>query len=121
MNDMDRLVEDWKQHRKKLAEMENELIDTHMSFLRRIARHYLDKGHKVYFERMSYCHWGECGFGDLYVAADTDNDIPQEFWSFVFQKDKDFDIRRERHLVEITPENLDAIEYGRSEFDLGLK
>ncbi len=61
------LEQDWDARRKELSERELALVKEYLGFLRHVARTCLLQGWKVRFRPNRVVHWGEGGFGTLFV------------------------------------------------------
>jgi len=74
---LQRLEGDWKEVCVTLDEQERALVETYLRFLRRVAQAYLEKGCRVWFRPNQVTHWGEGGFGNLFILLPTDELEPQ--------------------------------------------
>jgi len=64
---LQRLERDWKDVCETLAEQEWALVETYIGFLRRVAQACLERGWRVWFRPNLVTHWGEGGFGSLFI------------------------------------------------------
>jgi hypothetical protein len=58
---------EWKEVSKTLDEQERAFVETYVGFLRRAAHACLEKGWRVWFRPNRVTHWGEGGFGSLFI------------------------------------------------------
>ncbi len=105
------LEQDWDTTRKDLSDRERALVEVYLGFLRRVARTCLLKGWKVRFRPNRVVHWGEGGFGALFVLVPGETEqlsrpnLPSEV-RFVGQPSAEY----ERAEV-VTLDTLDRINY----------
>ena len=71
------LEEGWKAVCTTLDEQERTLVETYLGFLRRVAHVCLEKGWRVWFRPNRWTHWGEGGFGSLFILLPTGEPEPQ--------------------------------------------
>jgi len=60
----------WKETKQQFDKLEKELVDCYISFLREVAKTYLQQGRKVFFRENRVVHWGEGNFGTLVIEGD---------------------------------------------------
>lgn len=65
----DKLSELWKKTKDDIDTRENEITNIYISFLRKVAKHYLKLGAKVYFHENTVVHYGEGGFGRMLIES----------------------------------------------------
>ena len=74
---LQRLEGDWKEVSETLDEQEEELVETYIRFLRRVAQACLEKGWRVWFRPNQVTHWGEGGFGSLFILLPEGEQKPR--------------------------------------------
>ena len=105
------LEQDWNATRRDLSDRERALVDVYLGFLRRVARTCLLKGWKVRFRPNRVVHWGEGGFGALFVLLPTQAEslarwnLPSEV-HFVREASTEYE-----RAEEVTLDTLDRINY----------
>jgi hypothetical protein len=105
------LERDWDTTRKELSDRERVLVEVYLVFLRRVARTCLLQGWKVRFRPNRVVHWGEGGFGALFVLVPAQAErlarpkLPREV-HFV----REASTEHER-AEEVTLDTLDRINY----------
>jgi len=105
------LEQDWDTTRKELSDRERALVEVYLGFLRRVARACLLKGWKVRFRPNQVVHWGEGGFGALFVLAPAQGErlprtnLPSEV-HFVRKASTEYE-----RAEEVTLDTLDRINY----------
>ncbi len=108
---IDLLERDWDATRKELSDRERALVEVYLAFLRHVARTCLLQEWKVRFRPNRVVHWGEGGFGTLFVLlpAQAENlprwNLPSEV-RFVREPSTEYE-----HAEEVTVETLDRISY----------
>jgi hypothetical protein len=106
-----RLEQDWDATRRQLSDRERGLVEVYLGFLRHVARTCLLQGWKVRFRPNRVVHWGEGGFGTLFVLLPSQAEsrpwpkLPSEV-RFVTEPCKEYE-RSE----EVTLETLHRIDY----------
>jgi hypothetical protein len=73
---LQRLEGDWEEVCETLNEQEWALVETYMGFLRRVAQVCLEKGWRVWFRPNQVAHWGEGGFGNLFILLPESEQKP---------------------------------------------
>lgn len=68
---------DWKEVCEALDEQEEALVETYIGFLRRVAQVCLEKGWRVWFRPNQVAHWGEGGFGSLFILLPEGEQKPR--------------------------------------------
>ena len=71
------LEEEWKEVCGTLEEQERALVATYIGFLRRVAQVCLEKGWRVWFRPNQVTHWGEGGFGSLFILLPEGEQKPR--------------------------------------------
>ena len=105
------LERDWDTTRKELSDRERVLGEVYLGFLRRAARTCLLQGWKVRFRPNQVVHWGEGGFGALFVLLPTQAEslarwnLPSEVH---FAGEASMEYERAQ---EVTLDTLDRINY----------
>ncbi len=109
---MQKLKSLWAETKSKFAIHEKELVDCYIVFLREVAKFYLQKGRRVFFEENRFVHWGEGNFGWLVIEGKEEvNEVFGEYISEIQFKPK---ISKEiiKGYTEIKEKNLEDIRYG---------
>lgn len=102
----------WKKTKTRFDSLEKELVDCYIVFLREVAKFYLQKGRRVFFEENRFVHWGEGNFGWLVIEGNEEEDeVFGEYISEIQFKPK---ISKEiiKGYTEIKEKNLEDIRYG---------
>jgi len=102
----------WKKTKTRFDSLEKKLIDCYIAFLREVAKFYLQKGRRVFFEENRFVHWGEGNFGWLVIEGNEEEDeVFGEYISEIQFKPK---ISKEiiKGYTEIKEKNLEDIRYG---------
>lgn len=102
----------WKDTKTRYDKLENELVDCYISFLREVAKYYLQQGRRVLFKENNVVHWGEGNFGWLIIEGREEADeIFEDYISEIQFKPK---ISKEiiKSYIEIKDKNLKDIRYG---------
>lgn len=104
----------WKTTKRRFNEMEKALIDLYMNFLREVAKIYLARGRKVYFRENRHTHWGEGGFGVLYIEGEEN--APDLFSDYVCEVQFFKDLNEvseflKQDLIQVRENNLHSIRY----------
>ncbi|HJY81528.1 MAG TPA: hypothetical protein VKK81_10655 [Candidatus Binatia bacterium] len=78
-----RLEGEWKAVCTTLDEQERALVETYLGFLRHVARTCLERNLRVWFRPNQWTHWGEGGFGNLFILLpkgelEPQADLPSE-------------------------------------------
>ena len=110
---MQNLKSQWKKTQKKFDELEKELVDSYILFLRGVARFYLEQNRRVFFHENNVVHWGEGNFGRLVIEGNEDTyDV---FGDYISEIQFKADISPEiiRGFTEIKNRNLKDIRYGK--------
>ena len=68
---------DWKEVCETLDEQEETLVETYIGFLWRVAQVCLEKGWRVWFRPNQVAHWGEGGFGSLFILLPEGEQKPR--------------------------------------------
>jgi hypothetical protein len=74
---LQRLEGDWKEVSETLDEQEWALVETYIGFLRRVAQACLEKGWRIWFKPNEVTHWGEGGFGRLFILLPEGEQKPR--------------------------------------------
>jgi hypothetical protein len=105
------LEQDWNAARRELSERERGLVEVYLGFLRHVARTCLQQGWKVRFRPNQVVHWGEGGFGALFVLVPAQTErlprpnLPSEV-HFVREASTEYE-----RAEEVTLDTLDRINY----------
>lgn len=105
------LEQGWDATRKDLSDRERALVEAYLGFLRHVARTCLLQGWKVRFRPNRVVHWGEGGFGTLFVLLPAHAEglprphLPSEV-CFLTEPSREYE-----HLEEVTLDTLDRINY----------
>jgi hypothetical protein len=105
------LEQDWNTTRRELGERERALVDVYLGFLRHVARTCLQRGWKVRFRPNQVVHWGEGGFGALFVLVPAQAErllrpnLPSEV-HFVREASTEYE-----RAEEVTLDTLDRINH----------
>lgn len=105
------LEQGWDATRRELGDHERALAEVYLGFLRHVARTCLLQGWKVRFRPNRVVHWGEGGFGTLFVLLPTHAEslarpkLPSEV-RFVREPSTEYE-----RAEEVTLETLDRINY----------
>lgn len=108
---MGHLEQDWDTTRKELTDRERALVEVYLGFLRHVARTCLLQGWKVRFRPNRVVHWGEGGFGALFVLLPTQAEslarwkLPSEV-RFVGEPSAEYE-----RAEDVTLDTLDRINY----------
>ncbi|MDI6754233.1 MAG: hypothetical protein QME78_07540 [Thermodesulfobacteriota bacterium] len=101
----------WKETKEKFDQLEKELVECYIAFLREVARIYLQQERKVYFRENRVVHWGEGNFGTLVIQGDEE--IIEVFGDYISEIRFEPEISEKviKGYVEIKEENLEDIRY----------
>lgn len=101
----------WKETQKNFNSLEESLVDCYITFLRRVAKYYLDSGRRVFFRENTWVHWGEGNFGYLLIEGkeETDDVFGDYITEIRFTSKLDRETLSE--YKEIKDENLSEIKY----------
>ncbi len=105
------LEQGWEATRRELSDRERGLVEVYLGFLRHVARTCLLQGWKVRVRPNQVVHWGEGGFGTLFVMLPAQaeglprSNLPSEV-RFVREPSTEYE-----RAVEVTLETLDRINY----------
>ncbi len=64
----------YNETKERFNSLEAELTECYVSFLREVARYYLQKGRRVFFSENQFVHWGEGNFGWLVIEGKEETD-----------------------------------------------
>jgi len=100
----------WEKTKKELNFHEQKLIDSYLQFLRDTTEFFIKRGNEVFFRQNTVVHWGEGGFGTLYIIGTEEDEslLPGYISEIQVLKSVD-DIRFSGK--EITLDNLRDIIY----------
>ena len=105
------LEQDWNATRRELSDRERALAEVYLGFLRHVARTCLLQGWKVRFRPNQVVHWGEGGFGALFVLVpDQAERLPRPKLPSEVRFIRDTSTEYER-AEEVTLDTLDRINY----------
>ena len=105
------LEQEWKAARRELGDRECALVEVYLGFLRHVARTCLTQGWEVRFRPNRVVHWGEGGFGTLFVLLPPPAEslphsgLPSEV-RFLRERSAEFE-----RAEGVTLETLDRIDY----------
>jgi hypothetical protein len=101
----------YKKTKEKFDSLEKELVDCYIDFLRKVAKFYLQKGRRVFFEENSFVHWGEGNFGWLVIEGGEQTD--KVFGDYISEIKFEPKISKEiiKDYIEIKENNLEDIRY----------
>jgi hypothetical protein len=101
----------WQETKKRTHDLEQQLVNTYINFLRQVAKHFLEQGRRVFFRENRVVHWGEWNFGSLLIQGDED--VRDVFGDHITEVkfEKEVEKKAEKGYDEITGENLDMIRY----------
>ncbi len=101
----------YKETKEKFDSLEKEMVDCYIGFLRKVAKFYLQKGRRVFFEENRFVHWGEGNFGWLIIEGEEETD--EVFGEYISEIKFEPKIRKETldSYIEITEDNLNDIKY----------
>ncbi|MDO8734272.1 MAG: hypothetical protein Q7K21_03840 [Elusimicrobiota bacterium] len=101
----------WKETKEFIKTSEKRIANRYTSFLRDVARFYLEQGRRVFFRENTVVHYGEGGFGFMVIEGNDDiNNILGEHILEIRFESKINNKIIEGYL-EIKKENLDDIKY----------
>ena len=108
---MEALKSFWKETKVRFDELEKALIDCYLTFLREVAKIYLEQGRKVFFKENRIVHWGEWNFGSLLIEGDEK--VSEVFGDCISEIRFEPEISEEiiKGYAEIRKENLEDIRY----------
>ena len=108
---MQNLKSFYKETKEKFDSLEKEMVDCYIDFLRKVAKFYLQKGKRVFFEENRFVHWGEGNFGWLVIEGEEETD--EVFGEYISEIKFEPKISKETlgSYIEITEDNLDDIKY----------
>ena len=108
MND---LISFWKTTKERFDGLEKALIECYIGFLREVAKHYLQRGRRVYFWENRVVHWGEGNLGRLIIEGKED--VDNVFGDYIAEIRFEPEINEEviSGYVEINERNIDHIRY----------
>ncbi len=105
------LEQDWDATRRELSDRERALVEVYLGFLRHVARTCLLRGWKVRFRPNRVVHWGEGGFGTLFVLLPGQAEsvprpkLPSDV-CFLTEPSREYE-----RVEEVTLDTLDRINY----------
>ncbi len=109
--EVETLAASWESTKKDLNFYEQRLIDNYLQFLRDTAKFFICRGNKVFFRENTVVHWGEGGFGTLYIiGTDEDEALLPGYISEIQVENSVEDIRFSPG-KEIILDNLNDISY----------
>ena len=110
--EMQKLKSLWEGTKSEFERRERELVDCYISFLREVAKYYLQQGRRVLFSENTVVHWGEGNFGWLLIEGKEETD--EVFGEYISEIKFEPGISKEtiEHYTEITKDNIDDIRYG---------
>jgi len=108
---MDELKSLWKETKKKCHKLEKSLVDFYITFLRKIAKTYLNQGRRVFFRENRVVHWGEDNFGKLMIEGKEE--VCEVFGDYISEIYFEPEINEKiiEGYIAITKSNLKDIKY----------
>jgi hypothetical protein len=101
----------WNETQKNFNALEGALVDCYITFLRRVAKYYLDSGRRVFFRENVWVHWGEGNFGYLLIEGNEETDDVFGDYIMEIRFTSKLDGETLREYKEINYENLGEIRY----------
>lgn len=101
----------WEETKRYTHDLEQQLVNSYINFLRQVAKHFLQQGRQVFFRENSVVHWGEWNFGSLLIQGDED--VSSVFGDHITEVkfEKEVEKKAEKGYQEITIQKLDMIRY----------
>ena len=100
----------WEKTKQAMNFHEQKLINSFLQFLRDIAEFFIKRGNKVFFGENTVVHWGEGGFGTLYIVGTDEDDSLLPGYISEIQVVNSFE-EVSSSAKEITLKNLNEIKY----------
>jgi hypothetical protein len=102
----------WKKTRRRFDDLGKEIVDCYVSFLREVAKYYLQQGRRVFFQENRVVHWGEGNFGWLIIEGKEE--VNEVFGEYISEIQFEPKISKEilKGYTEIKKKNLKDIKYG---------
>ncbi len=105
------LATKWESTKAQLNYHEQKLIESYIQFLSDAAEFFIRRGNKVFFKENTVVHWGEGGFGTLYIIGTDEDEALLPDYIFEIQVEKSIEDIRFSPGKEITLANLSDIKY----------
>ena len=101
----------WKETKERFDKHEKALVDCYITFLREVAKTYLQQGRKVFFRENWVIHWEEWNFGTLVIEGDEK--VSEVFGDYISEIRFASEINETgiKGYTEIREENLEDIRY----------
>jgi len=101
----------YKETKEKFVSLEKEMVDCYIDFLRKVAKFYLQKGRRVFFEENRFVHWGEGNFGWLVIEGKEA--VGEVFGEYISEIEFEPKISKKTlsSYMEIKEDNLNDIKY----------
>lgn len=102
----------WKKSKTRFDGLGKELVDCYVSFLREVAKYYLQQGRRVFFQENRVVHWGEGNFGWLIIEGKEE--VDEVFGDYISEIQFKSGISKAiiKSYTEIMEKNLKDIKYG---------
>lgn len=102
----------WNKTKNAVAVREKEIVSYYISFLRKVAKHYLKKRARVFFCENKVVHYGEGGFGWMIIESKENKDeVFDDYVPGIEITSKANEKIARRGYREITFKNLNDIKY----------
>jgi len=100
----------WEKTKHAMNFHEQKLINSLLQFLRDTAEFFIKRGNNVFFRENTVVHWGEGGFGTLYIiGTEKDESLLPGYLAEIQVVDTAEDVGSAAK--EITLKNLNEIKY----------
>jgi len=101
----------WRETKEQFDKLEKSLVDYYVSFLREVAKVYLQQGRRVFFRENRVVHWGKGNFGTLTIEGNEE--VDEVFGDYISEIRFEPEISEKvvRGCVEIKGENIEDIRY----------
>ena len=101
----------WKETKERFDKVEKSLVDCYITFLREVAKVFLEQDRRVFFRENRVVHWGEWNFGTLIIEGDEE--VGEVFGDYISEIRFESEITKKvtKGYLEIKEENLENIRY----------
>jgi hypothetical protein len=101
----------YKEAKERFDNLEKELVDCYIDFLRKVAKYYLQRGRRVFFSENQVVHWGEGNFGWVLIEGNEETD--QVFGEYIseIRFEHRVNVGTMKGYMEIKAKNLEDIRY----------
>lgn len=107
----DKSLEDkWEKTKQVMNFHEEKLINSFLQFLKDTAEFFIKRGNQVFFRENTVVHWGEGGFGTLYIIGTEDDESLLAGYISEIQVNNSTE-ELSSSAKEITSKNLNEIKY----------